>query len=83
LDSELVASSLKRARFKQLEIPGGMPNGLRALNRSLRGWIFDLGPSATIQSAPLLEELERKLQENPRYFEDGCRSIHRQPHRWL
>jgi len=84
LDSELVASSLKRARFKQLEIPGGMPNGLRALNRSLRGWIFDLGPSATIQSAPLLEELERKLQENPRYFEDWMQvNLIDNPHRCL
>lgn len=84
LDSDLVASSLKRARFKQLEIPGGIPNGLRALNRSLRGWLFDLGPSATIQSAPLLEQLEMKLEENPRYFEDWIQvNLIDNPHRCL
>lgn len=70
LDKDLVASCLKRARFKQLEIPGGSPNGLRALSRSLRGWIFDLDPSATIESAPPLAELERRLEQNSRYFEE-------------
>ena len=50
LDPELIESSMKRARFKQLEIPGGMPNGLRALNRSLRGWMYDLSPVATIET---------------------------------
>ncbi len=69
LDPELIASSLKRSRFKQLEIPGGMPNGLRALNRSLRGWLFELSPCATIETAKPLAALELILQENPRYFE--------------
>jgi hypothetical protein len=69
LDPDLVASSLKRSRFKQREIPGGMPNGLRALNRSLRGWLFDLGPTATIESSKPLEALERLVAADPRYFE--------------
>ncbi len=73
LDAELVASSLKRARFKQLEIPGGVPNGLRSLNRSLRGWLFDLSPFATIESAKPLADLEQALAANPRYFEDWIR----------
>ena len=69
LDPDLIASSLKRSRFKQLEIPGGMPNGLRALNRSLRGWLFDLSPCATIETVKPLDRLEHILKENPRYFE--------------
>ena len=84
LDSDLVASCLKRARFKQLEIPGGMPTGLRALNRSLRGWLFDFGPTATIQSVGPLEELEQQLQANPRYFEDWIQTnLIDNPHRCL
>ncbi|MGE4453141.1 MAG: insulinase family protein [Sphaerochaeta sp.] len=70
LEPEMVASSLKRIRFKQLEIPGGIPNGLRALNRSLRGWLYDLSPSATIETGKPLEALEKALQKDPRYFEN-------------
>ena len=70
LDPELVHSSLKRTRFNQLEIPGGIPTGLRALSRATRAWMVDRSPSATIELVPTLNELERQIKRNPRYFED-------------
>ncbi|MDD3058411.1 MAG: insulinase family protein [Sphaerochaeta sp.] len=69
LDPKLIATSLKRSRFKQLEIPGGIPNGFRALNRALRGWNYDLSPTSTIESAKPLADLEQQLEANSRYFE--------------
>ncbi|MDC7230006.1 MAG: insulinase family protein [Sphaerochaetaceae bacterium] len=84
LDPEMVASSLKRIRFKQLEIPGGVPNGLRALNRSLRGWLYDLSPCATIESGKPLEALENELQKDSRYFEKWIkRHLLDNPHRCM
>lgn len=84
LDHELVASCMKRARFKQLEIPGGIPNGFRALNRCLRGWIFGKTPFETVETAPSLAALQQELAENPRYFEDWIETnLLQNPHRCL
>ena len=84
LDEKLVASSLKRARFKLLEVPGGIPNGLRILNRAMRGWVYGEGPTATIGSAGPLAQLEAALKKNPRHFEDWIEEhLLNNPHRCL
>ncbi|MBI9093901.1 MAG: insulinase family protein [Sphaerochaeta sp.] len=84
LDSSLIASSMKRSRFKQQEIPGGFPNGFRALNRSLKGWLVDRSPSATIGTAEPLQALEDALVANPRYFEEWIQQhLLDNPHRCL
>ncbi|MGB4407897.1 MAG: insulinase family protein [Sphaerochaeta sp.] len=84
LDSSLIASSMKRSRFKQQEIPGGFPNGFRALNRSLKGWLVDRSPSATIVTAEPLQALEDALVANPRYFEEWIQQhLLDNPHRCL
>ncbi len=84
IDSEIIASSMKRSRFKQREIPGGFPNGFRALIRSLKGWLVDLSPSETIGTLAPLQALEDALVENPRYFEEWIqRHLLDNPHRSL
>lgn len=84
LDKDLVASSLKRSQFRLLEIPGGLPNGLRILNRSLRGWIYGAGPLETIGAAVPLQRLQEALEENPRYFEEWIQQhLLDNPHRCL
>lgn len=84
LEAEIIASSMKRSRFKQQEIPGGFPNGFRALNRSLKGWLVDQSPSATIGTTKPLQELESALLANPRYFEDWIQQhLLDNPHRCL
>ncbi|HKL59653.1 MAG TPA: insulinase family protein [Sphaerochaeta sp.] len=84
LDGEIIASSMKRSRFKQQEIPGGFPNGFRALIRSLKGWLVDQSPSATIGTTEPLKALEKALIENPRYFEEWIQSyLLDNPHRCL
>ncbi|MDT4761204.1 insulinase family protein [Sphaerochaeta sp. PS] len=67
---DIIASSMKRSRFKQQEIPGGIPNGLRALNRATRSWMVDLSPTVAIGTTEPLEALQKALEANPRYFED-------------
>ncbi|HKL60356.1 MAG TPA: insulinase family protein, partial [Sphaerochaeta sp.] len=84
LDSEIIASSIKRSRFKQQEIPGGFPQGFRALIRSLKGWLVDQSPSATIGATAPLQALEAALAENPRYFEEWIQNhLLDNPHRCL
>ncbi len=84
IDKEIIASSMKRSRFKQQEIPGGFPQGFRALIRSLKGWLVDLSPSATIGASAPLQALEDALTENPRYFEEWIQNhLLDNPHRCL
>ncbi len=84
IDRALIASSMKRTRFKQQEIPGGFPNGFRALNRSLKGWLVDQSPSATIGTSAPLQALEDALDLNPRYFEEWIQQhLLDNPHRCL
>lgn len=84
IDPDIIASSMKRSRFKQQEIPGGFPNGFRALIRSLKGWLVDYSPSHTIGTAAPLQALESALLENPRYFEQWIQShLLDNPHRCL
>jgi len=84
LDPDLIRASLKRTRFSQLEIPGGIPTGLRALTRATRAWMVDRSPSETIQLVPTLNELERHLKRNPRFFEDWIEEhLLGNPHRAL
>ncbi len=84
IDRTLIDSSMKRTRFKQQEIPGGFPNGFRALNRSLKGWLVDQSPSATIGTSAPLQALEDALDTNPRYFEEWIQqNLLDNPHRCL
>ena len=84
LDADIIASSMKRSRFKQQEIPGGFPNGFRALIRSLKGWLVDHSPSKTIGLSAPLQALEDALLENPRYFEQWIQKhLLDNPHRCL
>lgn len=84
LDPELIETSLKRTRFSQLEIPGGIPTGLRALTRATRAWMVDRSPSETIELVPTLNELEKRIKRNSRYFEDWIKDhLLDNPHRIL
>lgn len=84
IDKDVIDSCMKRSRFKLQEIPGGIPNGFRALNRAIRGWLLDHSPSLTIKTSQPLSALETALEENPRYFEDWMQKhLLDNPHRCL
>ncbi|WP_320129558.1 insulinase family protein [uncultured Sphaerochaeta sp.] len=84
IDREVIASCVKRAKFKQQEIPGGIPTGIRALLRSLRAWLLDLSPSESIGISKPLVALEAAMEKNDRYFEDWMQKhLLDNPHRCL
>ncbi|NLY07767.1 MAG: hypothetical protein GXZ16_06095 [Spirochaetales bacterium] len=85
LDDKLVNASLKNEAFLLQEVQRkGYPIGFIASQRALRAWkdghsIFD-----SVQTASKLRNLRKKLEENPRYFEDWIqRNLIDNPHRML
>jgi len=69
IGQEAIASTMKNSRFKQQEIPGSAPEGLRILGRSVHGWMQGKGPFQTISVASSLQALDESLKEDPLYFE--------------
>ncbi len=69
LPRDLVEGSLRRVEFRNREIKGGAPFGLRLMGRALRGWLHGQAPEATLEFAPHIEELKRRYETEERYFE--------------
>jgi Zn-dependent M16 (insulinase) family peptidase len=84
IEREVIDSCMKRAKFKQQEIPGGIPMGIRGLLRSLRGWMMGLSPTSSIGISKPLQDLENSLKEDSRYFENWMQKhLLDNPHRCL
>jgi Zn-dependent M16 (insulinase) family peptidase len=73
IEKKIVKAAMKRAKFKQQEIPGGIPMGIRALSRALRGWMTGHSPASTIGTSEPLHALEAALEADDRYFEHWIR----------
>jgi presequence protease len=67
-DADLKESCLRLVEFRDREIKGGGPFGMRLLRKVLKGWNYGFNPEKSIRFAPVMEEI-RKLSENPVYFE--------------
>ena len=66
--------AIHRVEFRNREIRGGAPFGLRLMGRALRGWLHDGKPEDTLLFKDPMESLRRKLEENPRMFEELIRN---------
>lgn len=62
---EDVDAAVRRIEFQHRELRGGMPLGLRAMSRSLRGWLHGTDPTATLEFTPIMESLKKHLREDP------------------
>ncbi len=69
LPSDVVDGTLRRVEFRNREIKGGAPFGLRLMNKALKGWLHGSAPLTTLEFSPHMEELKRRRREEPRYFE--------------
>lgn len=58
-----VETALKRQEFRLQEIAGGMPNGLRALSRVVRGWVQGKLPGSCIETSPAVEILKQRVDD--------------------
>lgn len=82
LDSELVEASLRRVEFRNREIRGGGPQGLRLLRRSMRGWVHGFHPAEYLDFSTNFNLLRKELEKNPGYLEGLMREyLLDNPHR--
>jgi len=69
LPADVVEGTLRRVEFRNREIKGGSPFGLRLMNKVMKGWLHGKEPHVTLEFSPHMEEVKRRYREEPRYFE--------------
>ncbi|MCK5198411.1 MAG: insulinase family protein, partial [Spirochaetales bacterium] len=66
---DIVMGALKRVEFRNREIKGGAPFGLRLMGKSLRGWLHGYTPETTLEFSRWMEELKENVAADSKYFE--------------
>jgi presequence protease len=69
LPAEAVEGALKRVEFRERELKGGIPFGLRLMGKALRGWLHGQAPGQTLAFTAPMERLKKRAEEDPRFFE--------------
>ncbi|NQT58930.1 MAG: insulinase family protein [Bacteroidetes bacterium] len=64
-----ISSAVKRIEFSHRELRGGIPTGLRAMSRSLRGWLHGADPEATMIFNSVMDSVKQHLEEDGLYLE--------------
>jgi len=70
IPEDVLGGALHKVEFRNKEIKGGAPFGLRLMGRSLKGWLHGGEPSKTMGFAQSMKSLRAELSSNPRCFED-------------
>lgn len=65
---DVLEGALRRVEFRNREIRGGLPFGLRLMGKALRGWMNGTDPETTMLFTPWMEEVKR-LDAAGGYFE--------------
>lgn len=61
IPEEFVANALRKIEFQQRELRGGIPNGLRAMSRAVRGWLHGCSPKETLVFHSVMAALKDRL----------------------
>jgi len=65
-----ISSAVKRIEFSHRELRGGIPTGLRAMSRSLRGWLHGAAPEDTMIFNSVMDRVKKNLEEDGLYLEN-------------
>ncbi len=71
----IVEGALKRVEFRNREIKGGAPFGLRLMGKSLRGWLHGYSPETTLEFSRWMEELKNNVESDSKYFEKLIKQV--------
>ncbi|MFW5685512.1 MAG: insulinase family protein, partial [Spirochaetota bacterium] len=74
IDREIVEAAFRRVEFRNREIKGGAPMGLRLMTKALRGWLHGTRPDATMRFLRPFDALRGKAVPGSRYFEELIRT---------
>ncbi|MDC7234882.1 MAG: insulinase family protein [Spirochaetales bacterium] len=80
-EEDLKESCLRLVEFRDREIKGGGPFGMRLLRKVMKGWNYGLAPEQSIRFSPVIKEI-RKRAEEPGYFESILREWVLENHHW-
>ncbi len=69
IPQDIVRGALKRIEFRNREIRGGAPAGLRLMDKALRGWLHGYTPESTIEFTQMMEKLKTAVSRDSRFFE--------------
>ena len=69
LAEDVVQGALKRVEFRNREIRGGVPFGLRLLGKALRGWLHGGTPESTLEFTRWMEQLKRESRSKDLFEE--------------
>ncbi|MDC7124776.1 MAG: insulinase family protein, partial [Spirochaetales bacterium] len=69
IPENVLKGALHRVEFRNREIRGGAPFGLRLMGRSLRGWLHGGSPLDTIGFKKPMEDLRSEIEKDSKYFE--------------
>ncbi|MCK5154893.1 MAG: insulinase family protein [Spirochaetales bacterium] len=69
IPKKYISSAVKRIEFHHREMRGGVPQGLRAMSRSLRGWLHGADPETTLVFNSVMEIVKKHLGEDKSYLE--------------
>ncbi|MCK4541286.1 MAG: insulinase family protein [Spirochaetales bacterium] len=69
IPEDVKTGALRRVEFRNREIRGGVPFGLRCMGKTLRGWLHGLDPETTLEFSRWMEELKQRVKDDPACFE--------------
>jgi Zn-dependent M16 (insulinase) family peptidase len=69
IEPDVVEAALRRVEFRNREIKGGGPNGLRLMGKSLRGWLHGESPDHTLRFEVPFTAIREKARPGARFFE--------------
>ncbi len=69
IPEDVVNGALHQVEFRNREIRGGIPFGLRLMDKSLRGWLHGSDPWETMCFSSSMEALKKLIEEDERFFE--------------
>lgn len=74
LPADQVEGALRIVEFRNRELKSG-PQGLRVMNRALRGWMYGASPVTGLQFSADVENLRQRLTANPRLLEQLMQAL--------
>ncbi len=63
ITAEVTDGALRRVEFRNREIKGGVPFGLRLLSKTLRGWLHGASPETTLEFERWMEKLKTDVKK--------------------